>query len=103
MNATARDDVAHRDALDRIAALEADVSLLMALMSVATGRLADLEGSPGPIDDEAVTTIKGAAWLTGYSETAVRKRIKIGRIEARKIGGRVLVRTASLTARREPR
>lgn len=94
--ARARDD-------DRIAALERDVALLMALASVTNGRLAELEGSPAPIGDEAVTTIKGAAWATGYSETAIRKRIASGRIEARKVGGRVLVRTASLAARHGPR
>ena len=73
----------------------------MALASVTAGRLAELEGVTPRYDvDEGLTTIKGAAWATGYSETAIRKRIASGRIQARKVGGRVLVRTASLTARR---
>ena len=87
------------EALDRIAALKRMLRSCGA-DAVTTGRLAGLEGAETPIDNEAITTIKGAAFVTGYSETTIRKRIKNGRIEARHVGGRVLVRTASLTVRK---
>lgn len=96
MNATA----AHDDVAERLERVEADVGLLRMLVAVMGGRLAGLEGAETPIDNEAITTIKGAAFVTGYSETTIRKRIKNGRIEARHVGGRVLVRTASLTVRK---
>ena len=94
MNATAareRDDV---DLAERVECLEA-------LVGVLSSRVSELEGNAvEPMDDEPVTTIKGAAWLSGYSETTIRKRIKRGLIDARPVGGRWLVRKASLPARR---
>jgi hypothetical protein len=71
-----------------MAALEADVALLRAIVTAATGRLAG--GGAEPFDGHE-TTIKGAAWSSGYSESSIRKMIASGRIAGRKIGGRVLV------------
>jgi hypothetical protein len=45
------------DLAERVEALESDVALLMALVSVATGRL---EGEAAPVDNEFAMTIKGA-------------------------------------------
>ena len=64
MTATAAQERDDRD--DRIAALERDVSLLMALASVTAGRLAELEGVTAPLHvDEGLTTIKGAGVVNG--------------------------------------
>jgi len=88
----------------RIAALEKIAEMLFA-------RIYELEGSnielrealgldlPEPAE-EAVTTIKGAAHLTGLSLSAVRKQIAAGKTAARPVGGRWLVRVASLSKRR---
>ena len=88
------------ETLVRIAALESTVGLLMALCRMHESRIAEIEGAPALDDASAYTTLKGAAFLIDRSETTVRKRIASGRIQARRIGGRVLVKTASLTARK---
>jgi excisionase family DNA binding protein len=99
MNATAaRDDVDLADLGERVSRLERDLGLALALVHIVGDRVAELEGAPAP-DKEQVTTIKGAAYMTGFSETTIRKRIAKGAIEARHVGGRWLIKTASLAAR----
>jgi hypothetical protein len=48
----------------------------------------------------ALITIKMASFRTGYSPSAIRKRIEQGKIRAQKLGGRVLCDETSLPTRR---
>jgi hypothetical protein len=84
-----------------VAALETDRATTMMLLKVLSARLAAVEGHAEPIAPDAVTTLKGAAYATGFSQTTIRKRIAEGRIAARKIGGAVIVDASTLPARRD--
>ncbi len=94
MSATARerDDV---DLAERVELLEANDVLQLALIRALSDRLAELEGVAS-LDHEAETTIKQAAHTLGHSETTIRRWLASGRIEGRKIGGRVLIKASSL-------
>jgi hypothetical protein len=66
----------YRAAMRRIIALEMAVAVMTARVQAMGEHLAELEGLSAPIDNE--TTIKGAAFVTKFSETTIRKR-KAGR------------------------
>ncbi len=85
---------------DRLAKLEANAALLMALVRTLSDRVAELEGCDGPALPDAVTTIKSAAFTTGFSQSTIRMWVAQGKIVARKIGGAVLIDAASLPPRR---
>jgi hypothetical protein len=91
------------DDQERIASLEETIERLTAVVYLLNARVSDVEnkGSTAPPSPGSVTTIKGAAWSTGFSESQIRKMIAMGRIKSRQKGGRVLIDIASLPARRE--
>lgn len=86
----------------RIERLEAAVERLTALNFILSGRVTALEDQSGdatPSAEDVETTIKDAAFLTGFSESGIRQMIAKGKIGARKIGRRVLVNRTSLQTR----
>jgi hypothetical protein len=91
------------DDQERLAALEETIERLTAVVYLINARLSEVENkeSTAPPSTEGVTTIKGAAWSTGFSESQIRKMIAMGRIKSRQKGGRVLIDIESLPARRE--
>ena len=94
MNATAAHERDDLNLADRIAALEADRSLHLALLHVLSARVSELEGLAEPHDDvDGLTTVKRAAGESGFSETTIRRWLAEGKIEGRRFGGRVMVRT----------
>jgi excisionase family DNA binding protein len=86
-----RDDLA-----ERIAALEANYTVIRALLHEFS---AMVSGGPPVMTGGDVTTIKGAAFITGYSQTMIRKLIARDKIGSTKIGGRVLIDKATLPQR----
>jgi hypothetical protein len=88
---------------ERLAVLEETVERLTALVYLLNARVSDVEnkGSAAPPSPGSVTTIKGAAYATGFSQSQIRKMISRGRIKSRQKGGRVLIDIDSLPARRE--
>jgi hypothetical protein len=66
-----------------------------ALIRMLSDRLSKLEGVPAP-DYSGSTTIKSAACETGYSESAIRKKIASGAIKATPHGGRWIISRESL-------
>jgi hypothetical protein len=88
---------------ERLAALEETVERLTAVVYLLNGRVSDVENkdSTAPPSPGSMTTIKGSAYATGFSESQIRKMIAKGRIKSRRKGGRVLVDIESLPARRE--
>lgn len=104
MTATARErepDLAER--VERLEAdrdrVESDRAVLFALLHVLSARVSALDGDAEPIDD-SVATIKGAAYLCGYSQSWVRKKIAAGKVKWRWVRGRILIDKASLPPRR---
>jgi excisionase family DNA binding protein len=111
MNATARDQ-SDAGLAERVQRLEDERDLDRATLYVLNARLADLEASnaelralaglnpPPPAIGADWRSLKQAAGETGYSETTIRRRIERGKIEARHVGGHVLIRASSLPPRR---
>jgi hypothetical protein len=91
------------DDQERFAALEETIERLTAVVYLLNARVSDVEnkGSTAPPSPGSVTTIKGAAYATGFSQSQIRKMISRGRIKSRQKGGRVLIDIDSLPARRE--
>jgi hypothetical protein len=86
-----------RDA--RIEALIEHSRLQDALIRMLSDRITAIEGlDPGP-DHGSMTTLKGAAFMTGYSQSGIRRRISAGKIKARRVGGRWFVDASSLKVR----
>lgn len=93
-----------RESDARIAALESAVARLTALLYLASGRITALEDRSGVATSETPpleTTIKDAAFQTGFSQTQIRKLIAQRKIAARQVGGRWLIGVASLPRRCE--
>ncbi len=79
--------------------MQAGLALAMALLRALSDRVAALEGSVEPALPDAVTTIKSAAFVTGFSQTTIRNWIAAERISARKVGGRTVIDASTLPAR----
>ena len=89
----------------------ARVEQLRAMLYLVNGRVAELEVSnaelrarldmdpPAPSIGVDWMTIKQVSIDTGYAESTVRSWIASGKIEARAIGGKVLINAASLPRR----
>jgi hypothetical protein len=69
-----------------------------ALIRMLSDRISKLEGVPAS-DYSGSTTIKSAAGETGYSESAIRKKIRSGAIKATPHGGRWIIDRASLSSK----
>jgi hypothetical protein len=91
------------DDQERLSVLEETVERLTAIVYLLNARVSDVENKDAIASPsaEAVTTIKGAAYATGFSESQIRKMIEDGRIKSRRRGGRVLIDIGSLPVRRE--
>jgi excisionase family DNA binding protein len=93
VHATSKDEA--DDLVDRLVELEASDALQLALIKVLSDRLAVLEGR-AELDRDAETTVKQAAHTSGHSQTTIRRWLANGKLQGRRLGGRVLVRVASL-------
>ena len=82
------------DLVERLARLEDENARLLSHLWLLSGRLADVEqrlGVQAPPREADLVTVKQFASKVGYSESNVRKLIRLGKLAHRWIGGRVFV------------
>ena len=66
-----------------------------------SGRLAKVEVAPPPIEHVERVTLKQAAYMSGYTVSGVRRWVRVGKVRSNKIGGHVLIDSASLPGARK--
>ncbi len=108
MSASAQHDVLDprddwRSAFERAMALVYLIHARTCELEESNAELRALAGldPPKPTLGAQWKTIKQVAHLTGHAESTVRSWIAAGRVEARKVGGRILVNSEGLPPRCE--
>jgi hypothetical protein len=82
----------------RVAELEQQLIRQDALSQVIFARLNAVEArNERPAIGSEWVTLKAASYLSGYSQSGIRRRIKAKLVLSRSVGGRVLVSTTNLT------
>ena len=90
---------------DSLDDMRAALDRAMALIFILNDRVTALEAERGASPDAANLpkwmTLKGAAGLSGYTESGLRRRIAAGQVRSVKRGGHVLVDPGSLARKND--